>query len=443
MDKSDDNFDDFDLGDDLDDTWDDSIDETDSIDGADVGDGKGDGKKTASRSGDAKSKKIKIIKPIVALGVLGSAIYLFLPVLMPQNEQNQVPVVKIDEAKPESQGEKSQDTKSQDSDVAGIAMDGGISENIEALDELDAPSFASPTEKTGLAPHVNPLETDNSDYSDILTPMPEEFADAMPVLEDVNTIPQIEEGNNGLAELLLAENAPLEVAPQEIEVREVLVEDDLFSKTETSFESAESPNVDDAIQDIMSFKESSNIGKEEPQVAALEEIEEVFSMDDALDAANAANTVDVLEIADTTDVANTTSIDDEVVNNVGDIPSIEKDTAVDVNETSLVAEMEKPIETVAEIEKPAVIAPVAKPITKIEKPKKTKAVVKKKKPAQKKPIWVIRGAQSGSAIIYDKISKEMKSVEVNDIVKGVGRIKSIKIIDGIWVIVGTKGKITQ
>lgn len=74
--------------------------------------------------------------------------------------------------------------------------------------------------------------------------------------------------------------------------------------------------------------------------------------------------------------------------------------------------------------------------------KKTRENISKKTNTPK-AIWTIRAAQAGKAVIYDKNSKEMKSVEVNDTIKGIGRIKSIKLQNGLWVIIGTSGKIQQ
>lgn len=68
-----------------------------------------------------------------------------------------------------------------------------------------------------------------------------------------------------------------------------------------------------------------------------------------------------------------------------------------------------------------------------------------KKPAlpPKKAAWTVRAAQPGKAVVYDKNSKEMKAVEVNDTLLGIGRIKSIQLKNNRWVITGTKGKILQ
>ncbi|PCJ99027.1 MAG: hypothetical protein COA45_06165 [Zetaproteobacteria bacterium] len=72
--------------------------------------------------------------------------------------------------------------------------------------------------------------------------------------------------------------------------------------------------------------------------------------------------------------------------------------------------------------------------------KKTPKNIKK---MPQKAAWTIRAAQPGKAVIYDKNNKEMKSVEVNDTLIDIGRIKSIQLKNGRWIITGTKGKIVQ
>ena len=66
-------------------------------------------------------------------------------------------------------------------------------------------------------------------------------------------------------------------------------------------------------------------------------------------------------------------------------------------------------------------------------------------PVQKKavPKWVIRGAQSGRALIYDQVSGQMQTVEAGDRVRGVGRVQSIEMVGGRWVVQGTVGKIER
>ncbi len=60
-----------------------------------------------------------------------------------------------------------------------------------------------------------------------------------------------------------------------------------------------------------------------------------------------------------------------------------------------------------------------------------------------KPVWSIRAVQPGRAVIHEKKTGEMKSIEVGDTVTGLGRIKSIDNKHGQWVIKGTSGTITR
>ena len=59
------------------------------------------------------------------------------------------------------------------------------------------------------------------------------------------------------------------------------------------------------------------------------------------------------------------------------------------------------------------------------------------------PQWEIRGANPQAAVLYDKTSKETRTVEPGNTVKGLGRIKSIHKKDGKWVVAGTSGNVTQ
>lgn len=70
-------------------------------------------------------------------------------------------------------------------------------------------------------------------------------------------------------------------------------------------------------------------------------------------------------------------------------------------------------------------------------------ILTKTSKSAKKYTWTVRAAQPGKAVVYDKNSKEMKSVEVNDTLSGIGRIKSIQLKNGHWIITGTKGEILQ
>jgi len=66
-----------------------------------------------------------------------------------------------------------------------------------------------------------------------------------------------------------------------------------------------------------------------------------------------------------------------------------------------------------------------------------------KKVIKKAPRWVLKSAQPGKAVIAVKGSHDMKNIEVGQRVSGLGRIKSIKVENGLWVVRGSNGRISQ
>ncbi len=354
----DDNFEDdyFELGDDIDDPWDDeSIDEIDNIIDEENAQNDKNSVNTSARS------KINIIKPIVIAIVMGSGVYLLIPIALPPNTQNQIPIIKLDEA----QGIYSDDLKS--SEITDIV-------DIVDIDEI-------------ITIHPNQLESrDNfsevkeNGYDSILMPLPENIAEYSPPLAELTNIFQEDDKTQELTQL-------------ENKQKNLLSEDDLLSKTEAIFE---------ATLDDESIKDFSNLSIE--------------------------NTKENLPIE-------TLSLD-------ADKQVLISDSSNDmVKETHILKPKTKPEQELKKIKrsKPLKdILPAVKAVKKVKNQAKENIVIIKKN-----PIWIIRAAGSGSAIIYDKTSGEMKSVEINDTVSGVGRIKSIKLIDGIWVITGTSSKIEQ
>lgn len=57
--------------------------------------------------------------------------------------------------------------------------------------------------------------------------------------------------------------------------------------------------------------------------------------------------------------------------------------------------------------------------------------------------WILRSAQNGQAVIYNKRSRETKSVETGYTVSGIGRISSISKVNGKWVVKGSDGSVKQ
>jgi len=57
--------------------------------------------------------------------------------------------------------------------------------------------------------------------------------------------------------------------------------------------------------------------------------------------------------------------------------------------------------------------------------------------------WVLKSAQPDKAIVAKKGESEVYAVAVGDTLAGIGRIESIGMDGGLWVVRGTKGKIVQ
>lgn len=75
--------------------------------------------------------------------------------------------------------------------------------------------------------------------------------------------------------------------------------------------------------------------------------------------------------------------------------------------------------------------------TKIQEKVKTEA---KKTPTRK---WVLRSANSNSAVLLDKLSGNIVSVGIGSHVEGLGKVKSISKEHGKWIVKGTKNSIQQ
>ncbi|MEZ5919633.1 MAG: hypothetical protein R3D66_07005 [Alphaproteobacteria bacterium] len=59
------------------------------------------------------------------------------------------------------------------------------------------------------------------------------------------------------------------------------------------------------------------------------------------------------------------------------------------------------------------------------------------------PLWVLRSAQPGKAVLSEKGSNDLKTVEVGDSLKGIGKIVAIERVDGRWIVQGMQGIVSQ
>ncbi len=71
------------------------------------------------------------------------------------------------------------------------------------------------------------------------------------------------------------------------------------------------------------------------------------------------------------------------------------------------------------------------------------------KTAAKTPVrvqessWTLRSAQPGKAVLSPKGSDDMRTIEVGDNISGLGTIQTIDIINGKWVVQGSRGSVSR
>lgn len=85
-------------------------------------------------------------------------------------------------------------------------------------------------------------------------------------------------------------------------------------------------------------------------------------------------------------------------------------------------------------QQPAATQSVARRAESGETPKKKRLPV---------PSWVLKSAQPGRAIVSRTGESEVYSVAVGDSLEGIGRINSVTLENGRWIVHGTKGTIAQ
>jgi flagellar motility protein MotE (MotC chaperone) len=81
-----------------------------------------------------------------------------------------------------------------------------------------------------------------------------------------------------------------------------------------------------------------------------------------------------------------------------------------------------------------------------EKPAATPTPVKKVEPApasQNAPEWVLRSAQPGQAVLADRKTGNVIKVEIGQTIKGLGKISSIGLVNGVWTVQGSTGTVRR
>ena len=87
------------------------------------------------------------------------------------------------------------------------------------------------------------------------------------------------------------------------------------------------------------------------------------------------------------------------------------------------------------------VAP-AKPKSEKSAAKTTSSSLPTPAPKPKKQVWTLRSARPGAATISTE-NGDMRQIETGDMVTGLGKIQSIAVENGLWVVRGTKGSVSQ
>ncbi len=236
---------------------------------------------------------------------------------------------------------------------------------------------------------LTPIETTQGD---VLTPMPENIGGSHIELPNLNTLAEVP-SETQIVDAPQIESAPVAPTTVETSSQKILDEDALITKTESVFEN-------DDIQPL----------------------EEVSITEPVIEKAP-------VEYKDILDLRETHG-DDVIIEETVATPTI--------TEVSPIPNKEPPVENVEDTPKEAPSHSTSSNETNASTAAKIVETVQ-----SYKPVWSIRAAQPGRAVIREKKTGEMKSVEVGDTVNGLGRIKSIAKHSNQWVIKGTSGTVTQ
>lgn len=145
------------------------------------------------------------------------------------------------------------------------------------------------------------------------------------------------------------------------------------------------------------------------------------------------------------------------------ISSLETQMSAPANDADIsslqktIEQLEKRIDAMAKAQSNA---SVAKPEIKVEPATKAPATTTRpQSDAAYKPVpketarpavapqvatnWTLRGASIGEAYLADKNSSDVRTVKIGDTLNGLGRIHSIAVENGKWVVRGTNGSVSQ
>lgn len=429
MDEKPENIDDDILDDDLDFDDDDSLDD-DSWDDFDDADDAQDDIAEAQPVASSPKKKSFLSKNfnliVIAVAVLGGGGWFFTQMSSPTTAPENA-VVNLNQAE--------QSTAAEDP-VQNLDVSAELSDS-SALPPMPAPINSVEAEEAQAA-QIETSPAPEASLDDILTPMPviapaeTVVAEVSPLDDLINDAPVQEKDVDTLDAILPIETAEEIVKPEIIE--------------ETADNSIEAAPLASPVEDVQALLQVETPPIEAEPLAAEDDVpssevpeivapqisgavaEDIISLENRLDKIESTSTALSAQIQSTSDA-------------IGDL-------------SLSVQTLQKSIDEMSRPEK----APTPAPAEKVDTAPKTvpKEEAKAVAPAPKKPAvkkattmtvakkeWQLRSAQPGKAILKAKGTGDLLNVKVGNTVDGLGKITSIALEDGLWVVKGTIGSVTQ
>ncbi len=301
-------------------------------------------------------------------------------------------------------------------------IDKSLEQREEALSTIEeAPPMPTPM-------HSATEEAAAPRQIDVLTPMPEKIAQ----LEEQQQPAYLSEPSNKQpGEIIAVEEAP--PMPDQPVQEPVIEEMAADPEPDKELEPQAAPEIV-GIEEQSSEIVETNMASLQVKTVNSDQLEEIYDrIKDLEDEIEGSNDRLAQQIANTNNKINT-------LTNM--IVKLEESMA-DLTISSAQQATRPPKTPIATPKPKAIPKDPPKPKAKID----TQPIVKQKKVERSSkntgPVWELRSAGPGKALIAEKGSSDFKSVKVGDSLAGIGRITSIGVENGKWVVKGTKGRISQ
>ena len=331
--------------------------------------------------------------------------------------------------------------------------------DIPELDTNIMPPMPAPLDAVTTAPHdLQAIEN----ASGVLTPMPEITAQP----QDMDDLQPLEPNLDTPEDIM-----PVEAAVADIKQNAALVQDETAEQAEPV---SEVNNSEPALQ-IQAFPENSaipqdiqqeagiNIVSEAPEppeqsnVVKLALYEEMQALKDA-EITTLKHNLDEVNYAlqDLQAQIKTKEAAREEALAQAELSNLELSQQVRALQSQLLAIQQQNSAASAQIQQnaePLSAAPAtepststtASPATPVKKPSLSQP---KPAPAPKvisapAPRWTLQSAQPGKAVIANRKTGDLLSIETGSNVRGLGKILSVSIENGLWVVRGTQGRVSQ